>query len=295
MIDIQLFQRATALVLSSAVSFFACQSVSAQHFDVGLAADSGKVVTGSGNALLNEVEVGQRIFESDVERVAAPSAFSQFAPGEPGHVAVNQTDLDADNPPPGSFQALPGGAAVNFASLPITIGSNTRNLFYWDASGAVDFQPVSSTTELSWQVDGGGDLMTINGSDAGVVGGFLLDTTDNTAGFVGELHRHVLTTIDDTSAAAAPVGIYLLSIEYDAAGLEAADPAYFLFAALSEDDFAGSENVEDRIEDAEDWVADNLLGSNAAIGAPEPSSAMLVVLAVLGSATLRRRRRRAAA
>ena len=69
---------------------------------------------------------------------------------EPGFEAPGQAYLDGSAmTPSGVYAALPGNTPLNFAFQPITIGATTRNLFFWNGTGAVSFSALTGTDSLS--------------------------------------------------------------------------------------------------------------------------------------------------
>jgi hypothetical protein len=198
----------------------------ADHADMLIAQDpSGKLVTGIADFDNSQWVVGARSFEGELPAVALvddPSGIDFEA--DPGFNARSQADLDADNPPTGSYLALPALADVNFAIVPLAIGGNAANLFYWNGLGAVNFLPAVGVT-LTMTV--GSFSAAADGANS-VVPGFDLETTDS----AGVIHRHPDYVLDDGIAGSyAPDGVYLLPLVAKMNGLADSDPFTITFAA----------------------------------------------------------------
>jgi len=218
------------------------------------------------------------------------AAFESPNPGEPGFRASTQSSLN--NPsimtPANTYSALAGSTPLTFNFQPITIGSVTRNLYFWDGTGGVDFSPVVSSVVLGLEKKGtGGWTSSINGSSAGIVGGNTIQDT----GATGSVHTHFYTSIANNGVA-PDQGFYLYSLQLQMTGYASSDPLYFVFGALDPlalapqfADFAAFEAAHGL---AEGWVESNL------VAVPEPSSFALAGLGAAGlaGAALRRRMRK---
>ncbi len=197
--------------------------------------------------------------------IDAPSGI--YFEADPGFNARSQADLDANNPPAGSFLALPAMAEVKFAIAAPTINGHAANLFYWDGDGDVDFQPASGVT-LTMSV--GSFSATADGTNT-IVPGFNIETTDAD----GIIHRHPDYVLDDGIAGSyPPAGIYLLPLVGKMDGLSDSDLFAITFAAGT---------VDEPIHDAAvAWVEAHVV--------PEPTAMNLALIAAVvgGSIGLRR-------
>jgi hypothetical protein len=276
-----------ALAALLATTLFASPAA-AQHFDIGLALDPGtnQIVPGSfnlsgtpgdaGNPVL--VITGEPLGETEVFRLNSPDVYE--GGGELGFGTVNQTDLDLDNPPAGTFDALPGSTDIFANFVPVTAGA-TGNLLKWNGAG---FSNVSPTTTFSVVGD---DSVTagVDGADNGFVSGFLIQETSPD----GSIHKDLLTFLDDSGDLDGP-GVYLAGLQFDAAGLNSSEPFYLLIGAI---DGATTTDVfiEAELEAADEWLEENVFEATGGgfAGVPEPSTCLLLAALL---PLLRRRRRK---
>ena len=263
------------------------------HYDVFVTGSGTSLVIGGydDDATTATIPAGQmRVFGGEVVGSGSASPYQSASPGEPGFRAVNQGFLNnpALTTPANVYTALPAATPLTFSFLPITIGSDTRNLFYWNGAGSVAFAPVASdvTLDLS-KLGGGGWTRGINGASASVISGTSIQDT----GSGGTVHTHLFTSIG--SAGQAPdQGFYLYSLQLEMTGYTSSDPLYFVFGALDpgaiQAPFGDLDEFETAHGLAEVWVEDNL----AVV--PEPSSLALAGIGAVGAglAALRSRQRR---
>ncbi len=288
------------VAIAAVIACGAVSTASAQHFDVLTTSLSGKLINGGYDDGNNLSIAPLRIFEGEVISDGVPGVspstgapYLAEAPGDPGFRAISQADLNDPTKmtPSAVYTALPASTGFFFDFLPITIGADTRNLFYWDGTGPVDFAPVASSYELTLnKFGGGGFAVTTDGDDAALVMGNNIQTT--TA--LGQIHAHLFAELDvDSGGALDPAsGFYLFSLQFRMTGLTTSDPAYFVYGAVDPGSFLTGEALDEFLEDefepahelAVEWVNENL------VAIPEPSSAVLVTggVAVLGF--MRRRR-----
>lgn len=225
-----------------------------------------------------------RVFGGEVVGSGTTLPFESEAPGEPGFRAGDQAFLSGTTTTPsGVYTALAPSTPLTFSFQPITIGATTRNLFFWDGSGAVNFSPVGGNVSLGLTKPGGGGwTATISGTTSGVQSG---NTIQNT-GTDGAVHTHLVTSIAK-GGAAPDQGFYLYALQLGMTGYTPSDPLYYVFGALDPGalapQFADLTAFETAHGDAEGWVATNL------VGVPEPGT---LVLAACGLAALAARCRK---
>ncbi|MBM4010445.1 MAG: hypothetical protein FJ286_03555 [Planctomycetes bacterium] len=262
------------------------------HYDVFATGSGGSLVIGGYDDTSNKAKVPadqMRVFGGEVVPTgSAPAAYESEAPGEPGFRASPQSFLnDAElMTPSGVFTALPGGTPLAFSFLPISIDGTSRNLFFWNGTGAVAFAPAAADVTLGLIKKGGGGWTAgITGASAGTIAGNTIQTT-LTGTRAGYVHTHLYTSI--AKAGSVPdQGFYLYSLSLQMTGLTDSVPLYFVFGALDPEDlqfpFDDLEQFEKAHEDAEAWVAANVV--------PEPAgfAGMAAVVALPLLRFLRRR------
>ena len=246
--------------------------------DVFLANVGGQVGIGSGSDTSPaEPDLTTRVFE----RVLVPG-FPPFDPAdygldEPGFLALPAGHAEL----PAGSSALPGNASVTVNLLPFTIGGNTDTLFYWNGSGAVDFQPIFSSQP--------GVVLTLDPNPIGPTGAS------------GGADIHTVYRLDISGAAIPADGAYLLAPTVSVAGLADSERVFMLFLAdVLVTDETDAETLTEGLEmgqpifmgkdfsfftEAGTYVSDNLV-------VPEPSTA-LAGMTCIGLAILFGRRRRA--
>jgi len=228
---------------------------SAQHVDMLFARDTGgtQLVTGTADFGNNNYTVGARVFEGEFDPA--------FLSSDPGFNAVAQASLTGG-------LALPGNTALRFNILPTTIGSTTSNLFFWNGTGAVNFQGVAAGYSL--EVSKAGGFSAIADGTGNQITGFNINDTSST----GFIHKHLDFALDDGTAGDPAAGIYLLALEATMTGLADSDPFFIVFATDG--------TAESVHESAVEWVNENLTS-----GVPEPSTYLLVGLPLLAFAIRR--------
>lgn len=262
----------------------------AQHFDVFVTSQAGELIIGgyddgTGTAY---VPVDQmRVFEGEVIGNNPLAPYESESPGEPGFRASSQVALN--NPllttPSGTYTALTALTPMTFSFLPFTIGANSRNLFFWDGVGAVDFAPISANYGLDlMKAGGGGWTVGIDGSTNIVVAGNTIQTTSA----LGAVHTHLFASIDNLGAA-PDQGFYLYSLQLEMTGFTTSDSLYYVYGALDPASLTPLELAafETAHGEAATWVQDNLVAP-----VPEPSTYALMGLAAIAFPLVRRFRRR---
>jgi len=232
------------------------------------------------------VPAGQmRVFGGEVVGTGTAVPYETEAPGEPGFGAGNQAFLSGTSTSPsGVYTALAPSTPLTFTVQPITIGATTRNLFFWDGSGAVNFAPVGGNVTLGLtRYGGGGWTVSVSGTSAGVQSG---NTIANT-GTGGALHAHLYTSIAKDGAA-PDQGFYLLSLQLAMSGYSPSDPLYYVFGALDPTalapQFADLAAFEAAHGIAESWVETNI------VNVPEPATGVLALSLAIAAWVSRRGR-----
>ena len=233
----------------------------AAHEDITLLQDaSGKLQTGISEHGSDAYTFPVRVYERGFDEYH----FSN----DPGFTApASATGL------PAGLSLLPGDTAVSFDLRPFYLSELGRtNLAYWDGTGDVEFAPVASGYSLTVAT---GRSAVADGS-AAAVEGFSFGTT----GTGGDLHEHLNFTLGNSLGDVAE-GIYLWSMDVSMPGLETSDQFFILHE---------TSNAPLVLDDAVAWADANV----AALTVPEPSSAVLLLLAIPVGLGLRWRRRWAA-
>jgi hypothetical protein len=270
-----------------------------EHFDVLITRDTltNSLVTGGfrdaavfdeNNVLIhpaNSVKHFVRVFGTEI--INDGSNWVSEDPGEPGFRATDtQSILDSDpDYPNGRFAPSPSPHPLKFDFLPMTIGGNTRSLFYWDGSDSVEFgiAPGDTTLTLNKAMTNASvtDLTNI------VVPGFTIANNES-AGFV---HQHLYSFLNRTGNDPAE-GFYLVSLglNLEGSGLQNPDPIFVVFAAF---DPLNHPNLNEFLEgfevahaEAQEWVEATMV--------PEPTGVILAGIGGLTGLMIWRRRRIAA-
>jgi hypothetical protein len=250
------------------------------HSDILLTNVGGKVTIGGANELetMDEnFDLTTKVFEGVMIPNFPPFDPKDYGRDEPGFFALASGSMDL---PPGAA-ALPPNAAVSIAFPSFPVGGLTDTLFYWNGTGAIDFQRISTVQP--------GLSMALNPNPVG------------TASASGALHEHAVFELDNGGAGVPANGVYLIAPTASVPGLATSRPFYmvWLVDSLIADDEA-AEELEGALEtdnpvvggksfqfflNAVDYVHDNL-------AVPEPASGAYFVAALAYIGVLRLKRRR---
>ncbi|MEO1497261.1 MAG: hypothetical protein AAFV43_08940 [Planctomycetota bacterium] len=261
----------------AALAAMVCVSSAAMaHSDVLVRSSGGQTVLGAAEDLDAEeggpfFDLETKAFEIVLLNPALPNlAFSyDFERDEPGFFSAPAVPVG---------DALPANAGLTLtpSAFSIGLGSGNDTVFYWDGTGAVDFEALSTAQPgVSFE--------------AGILTPLVTDGA-------GSIDNHPLFGLDGGAAD----GVYLSSYTVTVDGLDASAPIYFVALADStltlEDD---AELVEEALEEFEEGnIAAPIVGGvdytfyeeavEFAEGIPEPSAVLIALVATVGFASRRR-------
>ncbi|WP_425395737.1 PEP-CTERM sorting domain-containing protein [Aeoliella sp.] len=211
-------------------------TASAQHADIMVQHQDGKLVTGLAELQGNTFTIPTRVFVGNL--------LSNYRALDPGFFS-----LDEDNPLL-TVGALPSGTNLNFDFLPMTVEQTVSNLFYWDGldddMNGLDEQDVDFVrpdNEVYKVINNG--TFTADASDQLIAGG-LIETT----AFDGSIHKHPAYRLETLDATTPDAGVYLLSMQLRMDGLETSDPIFLAMRTAT----LGS----DALIAAQTWITDNI-------------------------------------
>jgi hypothetical protein len=219
--------------------------------DVMLQTVEDKIVTGVVDDVTGMGTLGTRVY--------AGQFLMNFLASSPGFFGLR---TGAAGIPPGAV-GFPSNHDVNFDLLPMTIGSVSSNLYYWNGDNA-DGGPFETSdvhfvvpAGLTWRVlDDNANWFAVDGTDQHVPGGVI----DRTSADVwpdgidsGSIHNHMalqLSDNDGNSGSSPAQGVYLIAWQARSAGFEDSDPFFFVFRTSS---------ITNAVRDlAAAWVTANL-------------------------------------
>lgn len=255
------------------------------HSDIFVTDVGGRVAVGGANDLFTDDEnfdVSTHVFEGVMIPGFPPGpAPADYGRDEPGFFAAAAGVVNAPPLPPGATY-LPATAAVSVDFPTFAVGGNSDSLFYWDSSGAVDFQPISTSQP--------GVTLALDNNPIGATGP------------TGGLHVHAAYELDNGTTGVPDDGVYLVAPTASVAGLADSRSFYMVWlvdSLLVDDDAA--EQLEGALEsgqttvfgkdfgyfeDAAQYVRENL-------AVPEPTSGLLAACGLVGMLVITIRRRRA--
>ncbi|MFN3166297.1 MAG: hypothetical protein ACE37H_04450 [Phycisphaeraceae bacterium] len=225
-------------------------SVTDNHGDVLLYANTGTIETGYYDYDLEQVVEGTRLF---VRRMGVIGS-DFFGTTNPGFTTFNDLNNQV-------AYTLPASADLTF-DVPAIPGSDavSRNLLYWDGEGSADFGAAMPGD--SFLLRRSSSLNTTLDGSTSPAGGFSIQTTNPD----GEMHNHISFSARGSGGSQPADGFYLFAMQLAAGGIDA-EPVYFLFNAEYERGgggqvlYNGDVPITDTTAEqlAIDWVLDNLL------------------------------------
>jgi hypothetical protein len=249
-----------------------------------LAADSdtfvtnvgGKVTIGGANNLETvdeNFELTSQVFYAPMVPNSPPFDPHDYGFDDPGFFALGSTRV-ADFP--AGALPLPPGADVTLHIPNFTVAGNTDKLFYWNGSGAVNFQPIS-TTQPGYAI---------------AVGASPLGTTSSpnppSDPSFGALHEHPGFTLDNGGPGIPADGVYLNAANISVSGLSDSKNYYYIWVVdslINDGDKAGAlrdallTHADPPIVEGKDFTFVNNAISyvqNNLVAVPEPGSIALV-------------------
>ena len=264
------------------------------HSDILLVDVGGQVTIGAAEDIDGAEEsfdTETKLFETILVPGFVPPTPADYETGEPGFFALHAATDAADLASLGA-NALPSSSSVSANSPSFDFDGDNASLFYWDATGAVDFSPAPVGTTFSFDPT----------------------VAFATTGANGEMDDHPIFQLEKAGAGVPDDGVYLISPTVDVAGLSTSDNFYIVMLVDSligsvndaEDDLEAIEHALEEIEKglATDAVVD-LGGGNIkdfaffeeavefveeATTIPEPSTFVLGLSALLAAALTKRNR-----
>ena len=206
-----------ATVVGGLLAFIA-NGAHAQHADVLVQVVDGRLATGSADFDSGAWTLGKRVYSAEFSSISSVN--------DPGFNA-----LSAGSPSlPAGASALPGSTSLRWDFLPLKIDGSLQNLFYWNGNGATEGEVAFGTLpgpDYRLEVYGRDNIVGVDGAPTFVAGDVINNTTSN-----GSLHTHRFFYLDsgNQNATTTPAdGIYLMSMRLKMTGIDAAQPAYFVF------------------------------------------------------------------
>jgi hypothetical protein len=185
----------------------AVSPLAAFHADIFLVQQNGTLLTGRGASDPGSggvPQVGVRFHVNDI------AGLVPFVDTNPGFSAEDAADsIFVGN----QYQPLPGNRTIGFDLRSFRVADGpAANLFFWNGSGNVVFQPVTNPTDYLEVRSGslGSALATGSAND---ITGFDFASTDST----GFLHSHLVFDFDtdNNASTAATTGVYMASFSFN--------------------------------------------------------------------------------
>jgi hypothetical protein len=275
--------RAVVFVLPVVVGLWPTVQALATDTDTFVTNVGGKVTIGGANNLETvdeSFDLTTQVFYSPMVPNSPPFDPHDYGFDDPGFFALG-SNRTADFP--AGTSPLPAGASVTLHFPTFTVARNTDKLFYWNGTGAVNFQPIS-TTQPGFAAAVGADPVGTTSSPS---------PPSETS--YGALHEHPGFTLDNGGPGTAADGVYLNAASISVAGLTDSKNYYYVWIIDSLiDDGDKAEELRDALLDhvvppvvqgkdftfannAVSYVQNNLV-------VPEPGS--IALIGVVGCACL---------
>ena len=274
-------QRLSTLVvltnMFSVVFLLTGSSSALAHSGIFVTDVGGQVAVGDARPNEADFNVTSKVFGRIMFASYPPYAPKDCGADHPGFFALG----DGLAGMPAGASALPGEADANLNIASFSVEGSSDTLFYWDGSGAVDFQPITIVQpDVTLTVDPINPLYT---------------TAEN-----GALHVHPAFGLDDGGAGVPADGIYLISPTISVEGLVDSDAFHILWLV---DSLITDEETAEEVDESLEAGQMTVLGKNFGffpeaveyvqqnLAVPEPSSALMSIMALAGvSGYLVRRR-----
>ena len=278
----QTHQRVLSLAVFAAA--VACSSSVFAHSDVLFGNVGGKVTLGTAEDIGDPNNESLELFPAgfngafeSIMRVAAPLA--DYESDEPGFYS-DPNALGAN--------ALPAGLNVFVTSTSFTVDGATADLFYWDGTGPVDFDPAPANTTFEFEQDPNTGIGTTTSGIFDDHPEFLLNADPNATPADGVYLISFAVEIDGLATSDSSLAVLLvdqlITSSFFAEEVEEAIEALEGGAPNANVDFGGG-NIKDFAfyEEAVEYVEENLL-------VPEPTTGLIAFMA-LGLAAVSRNRK----
>ncbi len=275
-------QRILTMAVFTAVA--ACSASAFAHSDVLFGNVGGKVTLGTAEDIGDPVNESLELFPAGANGafesiMIAGSGFSDpdYEADEPGFYS-DATELGAN--------AVPAGLNVFVSTTSFSVDGVSGELFYWDGTGAVDFDPAPGTTTFEFEQD------PVTG----------IGTTTN-----GIFDDHPEFILEDSIAEPAD-GVYLIAFAVDVDTLTTSDSSY---AVLLVDQLITTGELAEEVEEAVEGLENGAPNAEVDFGAggikdfafyeeaveyveenlvvPEPATGLIAIMA-LGLAAVSRKR-----
>jgi hypothetical protein len=287
--------RAAVLVVPVLIAMWLGVQAFATDSDTFVTNVGGKVTIGGANNLETvdeSFDLTTQIFSSPMIPNSPPFDPHDYGFDDPGFFALG-SDRTADFPP--GTSPLPAGANVTVHFPNFTVAGHMDTLFYWNGSGAVNFQPIS-TTQPGYAIAVG----------ANPVGATSSPNPPSDTSF-GALHEHPGFTLDNGGPGIPADGVYLNAASISVTGLSDSKNYYYVWVIDSLiDDGDKAEELRDAlldhvvppIVDGKDFTfVNNAIGyvQSNLVSVPEPSTtALLAIVACTSLLPANSRRRKSA-